>query len=311
MAPLRARARPGGSEAASRPAAGGTRTRLLRRLQSVRAGGEARTTRRYDQEQDVRGPRPAARAAGGPRGGRDGMEANAIHDLTAAYALDALDPEEAREYEAHLAHCDRCRSELASLSETATALAYATETSAPSPELRSRILHQARSERSNVVPLRPRWAMPVAAVAAVAACAAIGLGIWAASLSSKLDQRNETLAQSVAQQERIAELLARPDSKTVAYAHGTIALVVTGTGDAALVVRDLPDPGQGLTYEAWVADGSAPQPAGLFQGGKVVAVPLEQPVRKGATVLVTKEQKGGTTAPTSPPFITVPYRAQS
>ncbi len=239
------------------------------------------------------------------------MEADTLHDLTAAYALDALDPEDVREYEAHLAHCERCREELASLSVAAGALAYATEAPMPPPELRTRILQQARNERAKVIPLRPRWAMPVAAVAAVAACAAIGLGIWAASLSGKLDRRNETLAQSVAQQERIAELLARPDSKTVAYAHGTIALVVTGTGDAALVVRDLPDPGQGLTYEAWVADGSAPQPAGLFQGGKVVAVPLEQPVRKGATVLVTKEQKGGTTAPTSPPFITVPYRAQS
>ena len=41
------------------------------------------------------------------------MEANALHDLTAAYALDALDPDEARAYEEHLAHCERCRSELA------------------------------------------------------------------------------------------------------------------------------------------------------------------------------------------------------
>src|SRR5512132_4483740 len=98
------------------------------------------------------------------------MEANAIHELTAAYALDALDPDEAREYEAHLAHCERCRSELATMSPTATSLAYATEAPAPSPELRARILQRARSERSNVVPLRPRWATPVAAVAAVAAC---------------------------------------------------------------------------------------------------------------------------------------------
>ena len=45
------------------------------------------------------------------------MEADTLHDLTAAYALDALDPEDAREYEAHLARCERCRGELASLSE--------------------------------------------------------------------------------------------------------------------------------------------------------------------------------------------------
>jgi anti-sigma factor RsiW len=239
------------------------------------------------------------------------MEADALHDLTAAYALDALDAEDAREYEAHLARCERCREELASLSDAAGALAYATDAPSPPPELRARILQQAERERPNVVPLRPRWTLPVAAAAAVAACAAIGLGLWASSLSNKLDRRSEALAHSVTQQQRIAELLARPDSRTILYAHGTIALVVTGTGDAALVVRDLPDPGRGLTYEAWVADGGAPEPAGLFRGGKIVALPLEQPVRKGATVLVTREQKGGTTAPTSPPFITVPYRAQS
>jgi anti-sigma-K factor RskA len=227
------------------------------------------------------------------------MEANALHDLTAAYALDALDGEDAREYEVHLAHCERCRAELASLSEAASALAYATEAPAPPPELRARILQQASRERSNVVPLRARWTVPVAAVAAAAACAAIGLGIWAASLSGKLD-RNE---QALAQQQRVAQLLARPDSRTISFAQGT--LVVTRTGDAALVLRNIDRAGSGFTYEAWVADGGAPEPAGLFDGGEVVSVVLERPVRDGASVLVTKEKSGGVPAPTRAPFVTV------
>jgi anti-sigma factor RsiW len=136
------------------------------------------------------------------------MEADALHDLTAAYALDALDPEDARRYEAHLAHCERCHDELAELSETASALAYATEASAPPPELRARILEQARAERPNVVPLRQRWLRPVIAVAAVAACAAIGLGLWAVSLSGKLDRREAELAD----QQRVAQILAAPGS---------------------------------------------------------------------------------------------------
>ena len=84
------------------------------------------------------------------------MEANALHDLTAAYALDALDPEDVRSYEAHLARCERCRDELASLAEAVDALAYATDAPVPPPELRARILQRARDERPNVVPLRPR-----------------------------------------------------------------------------------------------------------------------------------------------------------
>jgi anti-sigma factor RsiW len=220
------------------------------------------------------------------------MEANALHDLTAAYALDALDPEDAREYEAHLARCARCRDELASLSEAAGALAYATDAPVPPAELRARILQQARRERPNVVPLRPRWAMPIAAAAAVAACVAIGLGIWAASLSTKLDR-----------QERLAQVLARPDSRTVAFDRGR--LVITQSGEAVLLVRNLRPAGAGKTYEAWVMGGGAPQPAGVFDGGKTVAVLLERPVRAGASVLVTVEQEGGVDAPTQKPLLSV------
>ena len=94
------------------------------------------------------------------------MDELALHELTPAYALDALDPSEEREYEEHLARCERCREELVGLRETAAALAYAAEPASPSPLLRGRILEAARADRpANVVPLRPRWAYPVAAVA--------------------------------------------------------------------------------------------------------------------------------------------------
>lgn len=227
------------------------------------------------------------------------MEANALHDLTAAYALDALDPDEAREYEAHLAHCARCRDELAALSEAAGSLAYATDTPAPPPELRARILQQARSERENVVPLRPRWLLPVAAAAAVAACAAIGLGIWAATLSNKLDSRSEALAR----EQRVAAILAAPDSRTVSFERGV--LVVGKDGDAALVVHNLKAPSDGKTYEAWISAGGSPQPAGTFDGGEVVTVPLDGQVAPGASVLVTEERDGGVDAPTQKPFLSV------
>lgn len=233
------------------------------------------------------------------------METNTLHDLTAAYALDALDDEDARAYEEHLAHCERCRDELASFSETAGALAYAVDTPAPPPELRARILQQAARERSNVAPLRPRWVAPLAAVAAVAACAAIALGLWAASLSGKLDSKNEALAR----QTRVAEILASPGARKVSFARGT--LVVEPGGRAALVVRDLREAAPGKTYEAWVADGGAPEAAGVFDGGRAVAFPLERPVATGATVMVTEEKHGGVDAPTQTPFIVVRNAAQS
>jgi anti-sigma-K factor RskA len=233
------------------------------------------------------------------------MEADALHDLTPAYALDALDADDARAYEAHLARCERCREELAAFSETAGALAYATEAPAPPVELRARILQLAAPERSNVVPLRPRLVLPIAAVAAVAAAAAIALGIWAASLSSKLDNREAQLDR----QQRVAQILATPGSRKISFSRGT--LVVAPSGEAALVLRRLDQPGDGRTYEAWVAAEGAPEPAGLFGGGGAVAVPLDRRVPAGATVMVTKEPSGGRDTPSTRPFVIVKNAAQS
>ena len=236
------------------------------------------------------------------------MEANALHDLTAAYALDALDADDARAYETHLAHCERCRDELASLSETAGALAYATEAPAPPPELRARILQQARSERENVVPLRPRWFAPVAAAAAVAACVAIGLGIWSASLSSKLDRRTQALSA----QQRISAVLADPNANTTPFAGNAGNLVVSRSGDAVLVMNDLAKAQAGRTYEAWVASGGAPEPAGTFAGGgDVNVVLLAKRVPPDATVMLTLERAGGTDTPTSDPLMSVENSVRS
>lgn len=233
------------------------------------------------------------------------MDAEAPHDLTAAYALNALDAEDARRYEAHLARCERCQSELAELSESAGALAYAADAPMPSAALRARILDGAMAERANVVPLPPRWVRPVIAAAAVAACAAIGFGLWASSLSGKLDRMEADLAH----QQRLTQILAQPGAHRISFSRGT--LVVGPDGKGALVLNKLAEPGSGRTYEAWVADGGAPRPAGLFAGGTTVAVLLDQPVRDGATVLVTEEKAGGTEAPSRAPFLIVRNAPQS
>jgi hypothetical protein len=49
----------------------------------------------------------------------------------------------------------------------------------------------------------------------------------------------------------------------------------------------------------------------LFAGGTAVAVPLERPVRTGATVMVTEEKAGGTETPSQAPFLIVRNAPQS
>ncbi len=212
------------------------------------------------------------------------MERQGIHELSAAYALDALESDDSRDFEDHLAHCEDCRETVASFRDTASALAYGVEGPEPRPGLRARILAEARSERESAVPVRRRWATLVAAgVAAVAACTALALGLWAASLASRLDDRSQTFAVSGA-----------PGS-----------LVVMPSGEAVLVLSEVDSAPAGKTYEIWVIEDGTPRPAGLFEGGgERVAVALTRPVPDGATVAVTIEREGGVETPTGKPVLT-------
>lgn len=232
------------------------------------------------------------------------MDAESLHDLTAAYALQALDVAEERAYVEHLATCERCRLELGELSEAATAFAYAVEAPDPPPALRGRILARARAERKNVVPLRARWAAPVAAVAAVAAAAAIGIGIWASSLSSRLD-RTEALQKRT---ERVASILSTDDlaSRRFSFDGGHGKLVITPGGAGALVINGLKHAPAGRVYEAWVSKNGKPRPAGIFNASrKVTAFPLDLSVPAGAAVMVTQEKNGGTQVPTTVPLFRI------
>jgi anti-sigma-K factor RskA len=227
------------------------------------------------------------------------VERDDIHELTAPYALDALDPQEERAFEEHLRGCEQCRDEVALLRGTAASLAHHAPPASPPPELRARILETARAERGNVVPLRPRWAAPVAAVAAVAACAAVVLGVWAATLNHTLGNRDAALQT----QQRALAVAASPGARRIALTGGHGALVVAPDGRAALLLSHLPAPRPGKVFEAWVVTGGSAAPAGLFRGSGTTAVPLERGVPAGATVAVTIERSGGAQQPTGKPIL--------
>ncbi len=223
-----------------------------------------------------------------------------LHELTAGYALDALEPEEREAFERHLDECESCREELIAFWEVSGALALAADGPAPSPELRDRILADARAEKQNVVPLhsRRRLAPALGTLTAIAAAVAIGLGIYSLSLNNKLDDTRSALAA----QEHAASVLADPAANTVTLAAGTGRLVVAGDGDVVLVLDDLAAAPSGKTYQAWVVEGTTPVSAGVFTSSDGTAiVPIPQAVPDGAVVAVTVEDAGGATTPTLPP----------
>ncbi len=228
-----------------------------------------------------------------------------IHELTAGYALDALDPEQRSAYEAHLAGCESCRQELASFWETTEALAIAASGPEPSSALRDRILADVRAEPpQNVVPLEPRrrrLAPALGAVAAVAAVVALAVGLWASDLSSQLDETRAALEREQA----AAAILADPDARSVSLQEGEGQLVVDPDGRAVLVVDGLDPAPAGKTYQVWiVGHGDDPVSAGLFPGRDgVEIIGVEGTVEPTQIVAVTLEDAGGVEAPTTEPIV--------
>jgi anti-sigma-K factor RskA len=235
------------------------------------------------------------------------MERAEIHELSAAYALDALDGGELEAFEEHLSRCPQCRENVASFQAAAAELAYDVETPAPSPVLRNRILTQAASERPTVAaPPRPRrrWAFPVAAAAAVAGgVAALALAFWAADLSQQVDDLE-------AQQhgaEEIAIMLADPNAERIPIEGANGALIVDAeTQEGHLLLFGLERAPEAHTYEAWVIEDGEALAAGLFSGGedRGTVVRLSEPVPAGAVVAVTVEAEGGVDQSEQQPIIT-------
>jgi anti-sigma factor RsiW len=230
-----------------------------------------------------------------------------IHELTAGYALDALDLDERRAYEAHLTGCERCQEELGSFWETTAALAAAASGPEPSADLRERILADVRAEPPQaVVPFEPRRrrAAPLfAAAAAIAAVVAIGVGLWASSLSSKLDDTRAALERERA----AAAIVVHPETRTVSLQAGEGKLFVDAGGQAVLVLDGLDPAPAGKTYEMWIVPGGQIERAsraGLFTGRDGAEIErLDGVVQTGDLVAVTVEPAGGVDAPTTTPIV--------
>jgi hypothetical protein len=190
-----------------------------------------------------------------------------VHALSGAYAVDALDDAERAQFEAHLAECPSCRSEVDSLREAAALLAETTVT-APSAALRDRVLADAAAVRplpppagATVTALEPRRRRRfVPFLAAAAAVVAIGTGgiVW--------QQVNDDGPRNSTEQ-----VLTAGDAQrfTVDVEGGATATLVRSKelNKAVLVTHDMPAPPDGRAYALWLQHGDVMVPAGMMPGG--------------------------------------------
>ncbi len=109
-----------------------------------------------------------------------------FEESVAAYALGALDADERRAFEAHLASCPKCAAELAELRRVTTGLAMSVERVAPPADLKARTIARATGQpQVKMTRETPAQAPPVAIVHAPATRASRSLAWLAAAAASR------------------------------------------------------------------------------------------------------------------------------
>jgi hypothetical protein len=222
-----------------------------------------------------------------------------IRESIAAYALDALDPDERRRVQQdlleHLPGCADCSATMRELREVADELATGVDPVAPSRELEQRLLDAVRGEpRARTQPARRSRFMARIAVAAVV----VGL---AGSVALNVSY---VVGADRAERDRIAlAAMTHPDARTVALRGdaGSVLLVYRPQAQPLLVASGLPAPPAGRVYELWFLDGATPVPVRTFvpnDGRIVLELPKDPSAFRGAAITI---EEGFVTAPTTDP----------
>jgi len=264
---------------------------------------------------------------------------SAIEELLSVYVLGALDGEDLRAVEEHLADgCSECAPRLAELAAEVEELAAAAPPVAPSDTVRARLMRELGEPVTAAMPPPRPWR--VSGWSWLAAAAAILLLVWGlatrgaltseiaglrAELSRARADRDRAaaratglaaeLASAEADNERLAQAMAiisAPAMKPVALAGLKDAPGARGHAfvdpeakRAVFVAANLPPLAPGKTYELWFIAAGKPVAAGTFavgpKGSATVPVANALPdIGQIQAWAVTIEPRGGVPQPTGP-----------
>ena len=236
------------------------------------------------------------------------LDHSRYEDDLAAYLLDALGEDEAREVKRHIDGCARCQERARWLQASVEMLPTSVEQVEPPPELRERLVRtvraEAAAERAHEHPaagapepkeqaragpgrLGRLLALPRPAMALGALLLAVAGGAVGYALGGGEDTGTTTVRAQVS-----------------AQAAGASATLERDGDSGILRVSGLPQRPDRI-YEVWLARGDEVRPSGLFQvdrrGRGAAGIPsgLEEADR----VMVTLEPRRGSEQPTSDPLL--------
>lgn len=198
------------------------------------------------------------------------MSHDELAGLAAGYALSALDADDLKSFEAHLASCAECRDAVGEWRRLVDVLSRMTEDAEPSVAQRQRIVASAMSEPKHPEPTgglatehkapwwrRPvLWPLPIAAVITILAAAVAVVSVWGSQTDGDLSSAQRRLDLTYDG----LEIMAQADqwwrftgSNIASGAAGSLAYS-TETGTACLLVWGLEE-GDKVNYQARITDG--------------------------------------------------------
>ena len=247
-------------------------------------------------------------------------------DLAAGYVLGALEPAEEAAVRDHLATCPEPHAEFAELGGVVPSLLADVPLVEPPAALRGRIMDAARADLALRRPApvaaptgpvtfpstderelrrtgrtgRLDWALRIAAVVAIVAIGAWGLGVQRQlDAARQFDQAVANVLDAAGQPGAQAVVLSPAQGK-----QGKGIAAVAPDGTTTLAMRDLPATSDGQVYTTWVIVGkNAPTAVADFTvdangTASVRTRPAQTP--PGAILAVTLEPNPGNTAPKGP-----------
>ena len=244
------------------------------------------------------------------------VERERFEELKEAYALEALDEGERRDFEDYLRSHPERQSEIDDLTAVADLLALAPEELEPSTKLRNDIMANVRAEsRTTRAAARQAARRPLLErLGGFAGIGRVALGAVAVVLIGLLSwntilQRDEiqSLQGKVDSQQSAA---AKNDARTIelkgsgATSGATVEVVEVDGDRAVLIAKGLPPIDKGKTLQLWVIKNDVPEPSGVFKPGeKLVSTPVKNSLENADMVAITVEPAGGSPAPTTEPML--------
>src|SRR6266487_2269262 len=170
-----------------------------------------------------------------------------------AYALGALDAEEAAALEAHLQTCASCRDELAAYRTTSENLLMTLPPQLPSAALRKRLQRRLPSAQKAA---RPRWNLSFSRVAVgIAIVLLLALNVFSISEVRALQRQQTQLINQMQNGQMALAMLSYSKTQTFPISSNNVKgslLLDKEYNNAVLILRGLPPITNNQTYQIWL-----------------------------------------------------------